>query len=217
MRNSLLFSGMIVVFLLMGCIGRGNRPSTDDPPTATMVPIPTSTPTPDATIAPEAAVRENSATIVQALSGRDMITVAEMAHPIKGVRFTPYVFVQDSDATFMPDDIEQLMNDPTVYRWGVYQGEGGFIDDDFATYFESFVYDEAYQDAEQQSINEPLSQGSMIDNSQTYYADPMVVEYYFSGFDPQFGGLDWTSLRLVFEQYEGEWVLVGIIHAEWTT
>lgn len=216
MRNNLLISGMIAVFLLMGCIGRENSNPVDGPPTATMM-MPASTPTPGPTVDPETAVLGNSASIVQALSNRNMATVAEMAHPIKGVRFTPYVFIQDSDATFMPDTLAQLMRDPIVYRWGVYQGEGGFIDDDFTTYFESFVYDEDYQNAEQQSLNEPLGQGSMIDNSQTYYTDPMVVEYHFSGFDPQFGGLDWTSLRLVFEEYQGKWMLVGIIHAEWTT
>ena len=44
----------------------------------------------------------------------------------------------------------------------------------------------------------------------------MVVEYHFPGFDPQYGGLDWASLRLVFQEFEGRWVLVGIIHDEWT-
>jgi len=29
--------------------------------------------------------------------------------------------------------------------------------------------------------------------------------------------MDWKSLRLVFEQYDGSWKLVGIINNEWTT
>jgi len=31
----------------------------------------------------------------------------------------------------------------------------------------------------------------------------MVVEYHFPGIDPQYGGLDWRSLRLVFQQSGG--------------
>ncbi len=58
--------------------------------------------------------------------------------------------------------------------------------------------------------------GNSIDNSQEYYPGAMVVEYHFPGFDPQYGGLDWASLRLVFQEFEGRWVLVGIIHDEWT-
>jgi len=42
------------------------------------------------------------------------------------------------------------------------------------------------------------------------------VEYHFPGIDPQYGGLDWRSLRLVFQQSGGEWYLVGIIHDQWT-
>jgi hypothetical protein len=42
------------------------------------------------------------------------------------------------------------------------------------------------------------------------------VEYYFPGFEAQYEGMDWKSLRLVFEQHQGSWKLVGIIHNEWT-
>jgi hypothetical protein len=44
----------------------------------------------------------------------------------------------------------------------------------------------------------------------------MIVEYYFPGFDPQYGGMDWRSLRLVFSDHGGTWYLAGIIHDEWT-
>jgi hypothetical protein len=44
----------------------------------------------------------------------------------------------------------------------------------------------------------------------------MIVEYYFPGFDPQYGGMDWRSLKLVFSQADGSWNLAGIIHDEWT-
>lgn len=44
----------------------------------------------------------------------------------------------------------------------------------------------------------------------------MVVEYYLPGENPDYGGLDWQSLRLVFQHKEGAWYLVGVIHDEWT-
>ena len=42
------------------------------------------------------------------------------------------------------------------------------------------------------------------------------MEYHFPGIDPKFEGMDWRSLRLVFEQKNCTWYLVGIIHAQWT-
>jgi hypothetical protein len=42
------------------------------------------------------------------------------------------------------------------------------------------------------------------------------VEYHFSGFVEDYGGMDWVSLRLVFIEEEGSWFLVGIVHDQWT-
>ena len=49
-----------------------------------------------------------------------------------------------------------------------------------------------------------------------YYQSAVVVEFYFPGFDPQYAGMDWRSLRLVFMQQGSDWFLVGIIHDQWT-
>jgi hypothetical protein len=44
----------------------------------------------------------------------------------------------------------------------------------------------------------------------------VTIEYYFSGFDPQYGGMDWRSLRLVFIKDSNNWYLAAIVHGEWT-
>ena len=56
----------------------------------------------------------------------------------------------------------------------------------------------------------------MLENQFEIYDNPIVVEYYFPGFNPEYEGMDWKSLRLVFEKYEDSWKLVGIIHNQWT-
>jgi hypothetical protein len=58
--------------------------------------------------------------------------------------------------------------------------------------------------------------GSMIDNSREIYPQGVIVDYHFDGFDPQYGGLDWRTLRLVLEADNGEWYLSAIINDEWT-
>jgi len=44
----------------------------------------------------------------------------------------------------------------------------------------------------------------------------VIVEYYFPGFDPDFKGMAWRSLRLVFQELQDQWYLTGVIHSEWT-
>ena len=58
--------------------------------------------------------------------------------------------------------------------------------------------------------------GSIIDNAQEVYPGATVVEYHFDGFDEQYAGMDWRSLRLVMHQdVDGDYELVGVIHDEW--
>lgn len=160
---------------------------------------------------------EKANTVVQTLKEKDMSVFSDYVHPTKGVRFSPYSHVdKDKDLVFTAEDVKQLMTDETVYTWGVFDGSGEPIEMTFAAYYERFVYDEDYVNAEEVSVNEQLGQGNTIDNSQEVYPNAKVVEYHFSGFDPEYAGMDWRSLRVVLEHEGDEWFVVAIIHDEWT-
>ncbi len=176
----------------------------------------TAEPTAVVTAAPREIVMARAREVVEALRDRDMERLSAMVHPVKGVRFSPYAFVQDSDLVFKPDQLISLLSDPTKYMWGYYDGSGLPIEMTFEEYYGRFVYDQDYANAEQVSYNERIGPGNTIDNSLEYYPGASVVEYHFSGFDPALGGMDWKSLRLVFQQEGSVWYLVGIIHDEWT-
>ncbi|RXJ04225.1 hypothetical protein DS745_02225 [Anaerobacillus alkaliphilus] len=155
--------------------------------------------------------------LVAAMDSQDMETIANLVHPAKGVRFSPYAYVHvDTDQVFSADEILVLMEDDTVYEWGVFDGSGYPIEMTFQEYFYRFVYDEDYANAEEKAVNERLGAGNTLDNTSEIYPDATVVEYHFTGFDPEFAGMDWRSLRLVFEELDGAWYLVGVIHDEWT-
>ncbi|QOY35587.1 hypothetical protein AWH56_023410 [Anaerobacillus isosaccharinicus] len=155
--------------------------------------------------------------IVLAMDQKDMKKLASYVHPTKGVLFSPYAYVNvDEDKVFTAQEVEGLMDDETIYTWGVFDGKGNPIEMTFADYFDRFIYDEAYVDAEEKSVNERIGQGNTIDNTEDIFPDATVVEYHFSSIDPQYEGMDWRSLRLVLEEENGEWFLVAIIHDEWT-
>jgi hypothetical protein len=61
-----------------------------------------------------------------------------------------------------------------------------------------------------------IGKGNTLENIHEVYPDGVFVEFHFTGFNEQYDGMDWKSLRLVFEQDGGSWRLVGIVHDQWT-
>jgi hypothetical protein len=117
----------------------------------------------------------------------------------------------------VPGQIKGLFADPTLYVWGVYDGSGLPIKLRFAEYYDQFVYDQDFANAEQIGYNQIIRMGNTINNCFEFYPGAKVVEYHFSGFAPAFEGMDWKSLRLVFQDEGGLLYLVGVIHDGWTS
>jgi hypothetical protein len=64
--------------------------------------------------------------------------------------------------------------------------------------------------------NQVNERGNNINNIADIYEGKQRVEFYFPGFDPQYEGMDWKSLTLVFDQVKGQRELIGVIHNQWT-
>lgn len=171
-------------------------------------------------IKPEVAeklIKETSERLINAIKDKDVETISNLIHPVKGVRFTPYTCVSlENDVVYNKDEIKNFFEDKEVYVWGHYDGTGDEIKLTPSEYYDKFIYSEDFVNAEKVGYNEVLSSGNMLENQFEVYDNPIIVEYYFSGFNPEYGGIDWRSLRLVFEQYEGSWKLVGVINNQWT-
>jgi hypothetical protein len=206
------------------------RPSQSTPsplPTATWpAPVPSATvaaeggakpPEPPAsTLTAEQAVKALADQAILAFKNKDMTALAALVDPAKGVRFSPYANIQPKDRRYMPNTLKRAFADPQKYLWGHFDGSGLPIEYTFKQYYEKFVYDKDFASAPSISVNQSLAQGNTIDNLAEFYPGAVFVEYYFPGFDPQYQGMDWEALRLAFQQDQGQWRLVGIIHDQWT-
>lgn len=231
-KSILIF--ILLANLLAGC-GISSReigPSTTAPeiptlefsqPTAIPIASPTLNQTPSIVPPPsqppstQQIVLDRAFVIISALKNKDMNKLSQYVHPQLGLRFSPYATVKDTDQIFSANTVVGLMEDLTVYLWGHYDGSGEPINLTFADYYSKFVYDEDFTAAPQLALNHRLGTGNSIDNSQEFYPGAVVVEFYFPSFDPQYAGMDWRSLRLVFMQQGSDWFLVDIIHDQWTT
>jgi len=183
-------------------------------PTQTEVPAATLTPKLEPTDVPS--LEETADRVVHALAAKDLETVAEFVHPEMGVRFSPYSYILEEHKVFMPEALPILMDLDAVYTWGSYDGTGDAIELTFSDYYEAFVYSADFVNAEQVAVNDQIGQGNTINNIEEFYPGSSFVEYHFSGFDEQYGGMDRESLRLVFIEENGRWFLVGIVHDQWT-
>ena len=155
--------------------------------------------------------------VTQLLQDQDMSGLSAYVHPNDGVRFTPYSYVNpQSDVVFTAAQLTGALQDTQVYNWGAYDGTGEPIQLNFADYYDKFVYDVDFAAPHMIGNNVEIGTGNALNNIAQAYPDGSFVEFHFTGFDPQYEGMDWKSLRLVFEELNGTWYLVGIVHNQWT-
>lgn len=155
--------------------------------------------------------------VIEIIKNKDMTNLSNYIDLNKGLRFTPYFYVDiQNDQVFNAQQVAGLTQDSTIYNWGDYDGSGDPIDLNFNDYYEKFIYDNDFINPHIIGNNVPIGFGNEIDNVSTVYPNARFVEFHFTGFDPQYDGIDWSSLRLVFEKSGSQWYLVGIIHGQWT-
>lgn len=155
--------------------------------------------------------------VIELIKEKDMKGLSEFVHPTKGLRFSPYAYVDvEKDQVFTKEEVAKLGEDTKTYTWGNYDGSGEPIDLNFNDYYDRFIYDEDFANPHIIGNNTIIGEGNTINNISEVYSEGHFIELHFTGIEQQYEGMDWRSLILVFEQYEGQWYLVGIVHNEWT-
>lgn len=151
------------------------------------------------------------------LQRQDWSTLSAYVHPERGVTFTPYSTVEpDSDLNFSADQIKTLAQDQNVYTWGFEDGRGDPIQMTILQYFERYVYDRDYTQAPEIGVDRIITGGNALENLAEAYPGCRFVDFGFPSADPVNDGLDWSSLKLVFQPEGEHWYLVGVVHGEWT-
>ncbi len=155
--------------------------------------------------------------VLNALKNKDMDTILSYVHPDLGIRFTMSTYVDtEKDIVLKPDELKDALNSTKIYTWGISDGKGDEVKLTFKDYYERYIYDKDFINADIIGNNTFIGTGNTLNNAKEIYPTSSIIEYHFKGFDPQYAGIDWESLRLVFNKENDNWYLIGIIHAEWT-
>jgi hypothetical protein len=158
-----------------------------------------------------------SAKILRCLKEKDYTCLAEFVHPKLGVRFSPHAYIDTTmDQLLSKKNLIALGKSQKRIKWGLDDATERAIKLSINNYIKMFVYDVDFLNAEKKAVNKFLGGGNSLNNLKEVYHGFDFAEFYFSGFDPKFGGMDWRSLRLVFKDYKKKSYLVAIVHDQWT-
>lgn len=217
-------SVLLTALLLLGASGCSKKqpPGGSGAPTLGATAVGPVTPTASPEPGRSARTATDAATeIARALKTKDMAKVAAYVDAARKLRFSPYGNVKpERDLTFTPSQVRDLFTDDTVRRWGSDPGSGAPIELTFGQYYGRYVYDKDFAGARDVHADRELRAdappSNTLNNEFEVYPGSTVVEYYVPGSDPRYGGLDWAALRLVLDPKDDSWVLLGIIHDQWT-
>lgn len=155
---------------------------------------------------------------LSALDARDMRELAAVAHPVRGVRFSPYAFLDPvGNVRLSATAVVSAMGDRTLRRWGTYDGSGDPIRLSFGDYYRRFIYDRPFAAMAKLTYNSAAAvRGTTHDNSRDLFPNAIVVDAFVAGGAPERQGTDYRILRLLFEQHRGTWFLTYVVHDQWT-
>src|ERR1044072_6293887 len=142
-----------------------------------------------------ATIEARARDVVAALKARDGIRLAALAHPSKGVRFTPYGFVRaDRDVVLTRDQVATIFTDTTRRTWGTADGTGDPLTSSFEQYSRRFVYDVDFAAAPVVRYDQPPAHsGNTPNNIAQAYPAARWVEFHFPMIDAKYEGMDWRS------------------------
>ena len=120
------------------------------------------------------------------------------------------------DLIFDRNRVAVFGDDTTTYTWGRYDGKGTPIDLTVEEYWEEFLYRHDFAAAERGAPSEVLESGNTINNLPDVMGEnALFIEYHVPGSD-EYSGMDWGSLRVVFEETEAGRYLVALVRDQWT-
>ena len=164
----------------------------------------------------DAAIADRSLEALLALRDKDMKTLASLVHPELGLRFAPLSWLSEDDVVISAENVATLLTDPTQYTWGYGFGDDERIEATFADYYDQWLFPHDFLFADALGYNANISTGGIIDNSRELYEDAHIVEYHYDGFNPDYGGLDFSTLRIVLAPHNNDYAIVAITNNTWT-
>lgn len=163
----------------------------------------------------EEQLRRIADTTLRALHDKDYKRISELVHPVEGLTFSPYGYVNSEKTVQMtPEEVGIRFSSDTARRvlWGFFDGTGDSIKLTPKAYAQRFIYDRDFAGSDSMYFRKTPPRGNTLNNLEYAFPDGVVVE----SFVPGKKEMDWKALRMVFEKYNDRYYIVALVHDEWT-
>lgn len=206
---------MFVLTLVVACKKEAGKPVPSVVDTITRV-----QPKDSATIAKEKIQKEGNIKkvndeVLQALKAKDYKTFASFIHPEKGISFSMYAFVDPKeDKHFSKEDFEKYQPTKTLFTWGALDGSGDPYKATINDYLGKWVFAGDFTTS-QYSLNKFTAAGNSLNNLEKTYLNKDFTENYIKGTEKR-SDMDWKTLRLVMEEFQGKYYLIAVVNDQWT-
>jgi len=158
-------------------------------------------------------ISESAKKAISAIKNNDWKKLALLAHPEKGIRFSPTVTIDlKNDQVIKASELHKAFYSPFKRAWGT-KKEGARIAMTFAAYTQQYLRKYSYWNANTIRYNQFENSINNPNNLVRIYPHSIITEFRITGLDPKTQGTSTSSLYLIFEESEFEWRLVGIVHA----
>ena len=216
-RRKFSLTILMLAIIFSGITGCASKPAAETPvPPAVVEPAPPVTVEPTVPVVYRNNLGYSAAVVINLIKEQDFEKLAGFMDSETGLRFSPYGYVNEkTDLVFTAEQVKGFSKDENVYKWGSFDGSGEPINLSFKEYYSKFIYDKPFAEPDRLGLNESYSKGNTIDNLKEIYPLAQYVEFYFVGTEAN-ANMDWAGLKLVFELKNEEWILVGIVHSQWT-
>ncbi|RXM51562.1 MULTISPECIES: hypothetical protein [unclassified Chryseobacterium] len=210
-----LLVAVIVLSLAVACKKEVGKPVPSEIDTITRV-----QPKDSATIAKEKIKKEGELKkvndeVLQALKAKDYKTFASFIHPEKGISFSMYAFVDPkADKHFSKEDFEKYQPTKTLFTWGAMDGSGDPYKATINDYLGKWVFAADFT-ASQYSQGKFIGGGNSLNNLEKIYPNKDFTENYIKGTEEK-SDMDWKTLRMVFEEFQGKYYLIAVVNDQWT-
>lgn len=156
------------------------------------------------------------------IQAKNFQSLSEFVDETAGLDLVPYYSSNSEQGRHLSKtEVSSFFSDVAESTWGIADGSGAPILMTNEDYYKKFIYSQDFITLGSLTENKSSVQSNTpaLDTvlSEKYGVNTVkYVEYYISGLNPQYEGMDWQSLVLVFKKININWKLVGIFHGQWT-
>jgi len=209
-----LFVSLFILSLVVACKKNPDKFVNDKPDSTEYVKTDATKATP-VEVSKDQALKQLNEEIIQVLKDKDYKKFTDFIHPEKGVRFSMYAFVNPKeDKNFSRSNFMKYQPTKTLFTWGTLDGSGDPYKATIDNYLTKWVYSKDFATG-QVAFNEFLGKGNSLNNLKEMYPKADFTENYIKGSETN-AEMDWKSLRLVFEEFQGKYYLVAVVNDQWT-